>query len=76
MQITELESLVESQIYNSNNDDKPTNSGVASNARKSEMCGEVGHPLTACPDCERFFLHITSTPSVDRQDLTTVLVRQ
>jgi hypothetical protein len=56
VQITELESLVESQIYNSNNDDdNPINSGVASNARKCEMCGEAGHDLTACPDCERFF---------------------
>lgn len=48
-EISELESLVESQIYN-NNDDKPANGSADSAPRKCEMCGEAGHDLTACPD--------------------------
>lgn len=67
MQITELESLVESQIYN-NNDDKPTNGGSADPdpRKKCEMCGEAGHDLTSCPDCEFCPLPITpSSPTVD-----------
>ncbi|KWU44383.1 hypothetical protein RHOSPDRAFT_33944 [Rhodotorula sp. JG-1b] len=51
-EITELESLVESQIYNNNDDDKPTNGGSADSdpRRKCEMCGEAGHDLASCPD--------------------------